>query len=41
MIVGDPDDKNKKAEKQLSAEDFAKLPYSEKIRLRAMAKAEA
>lgn len=41
MIVGDPDDKNKKAQKQLSAEDFAKLPYSEKIRLRAMAKAEA
>jgi ATP-dependent protease ClpP protease subunit len=41
LVVGDPDDKKKKAEKQLSNEEFAKLPYSEKIRLRAMAKAEA
>jgi len=38
LIPGDPD-KVKKEEKQLSAEEFAKLPYSEKIRLRAMAKA--
>ena len=39
LVVGDPDTKKKAP--VVSAEDFAKLPYSEKIRLRAMAKAEA
>lgn len=38
QIVGDPDDKKKKPA-TLPAEDFAKLPPSEKIRLRAMNKA--
>lgn len=39
LVPGDPD-KKKKEEKALSPEEFAKLPYSEKIRLRAMAKAD-
>jgi ATP-dependent Clp protease protease subunit len=40
LVPGDPDVKKKKEETPLSAEEFAKLPYSEKIRLRAMAKAD-
>lgn len=37
QVLGDPDEKTKAP--ALPAEDFAKLPQSEKIRLRAMAKA--
>jgi 8-oxo-dGTP diphosphatase len=40
LVPGDPDVKKKKEETPLSAEEFAKLSYSEKIRLRAMAKAD-
>lgn len=40
QINGDPDDKKKKAAEPLSAEEFAKLSTGEKIRLRAMNKAE-
>lgn len=40
MVTGDPD-KSKGEPKELSAEEFSKLTPSEKIRLRAMNKAEA